>query len=122
MIALPILSSVSGFSSSDFMAAQANHNAILQIHLVILSILLAILSFFGYNEIKKGAERTAKEGVEVALNELVPKLVKEQIEKLGPERISQMLVDIKTATPPNKEEKMLSDEFRAEEILSGLEE
>ena len=85
--ASPTLNSIIGFSSSDFLAAQANHNAILQIHLVIFSIFLAILGFFGYNTIKKGAERTAEEGVEKALNELVPKLVKEQIEKLGPERI-----------------------------------
>ncbi len=45
----PVLDSIIAFSNSDFLAAQANHNAILQIHLVLFSIFLAILGFFGYN-------------------------------------------------------------------------
>ena len=118
----PVLSAVTSFSNSDFLAAQANHNAILQVHLVIFSILLAILGFFGYNEIKRTAERTAEEKAEKALNDLVPKLVREQIEKLGPERIAEMLVGLKMAAPLKKDEKELSDDVRIEEVLSGLEE
>ncbi|MES2272978.1 MAG: hypothetical protein V4487_02165 [Chlamydiota bacterium] len=76
----------------------------------------------GTIEIRRTAERIAEEKTERAMNDLIPKLVKEQIEKLGPERISEMLVDLKMSRAPKKNEKKLFDQIRIEEVLNGLEE
>ena len=79
-----------------FLAAQANQFALLQVLLSAVGIGIAIAAVWGYNQIKSGAEKMALEKV----NEVVPKLVKEALEKLGPEEMAHINFNLSMGRPP----------------------
>lgn len=88
-------------SLGSFLSAQASHYALLQIYLVAISIVIAIVGFMGYNEIKRGAEKKA----EVRVNELLPSLVKQEIEKLNENERSVTFFNNKLSKPSKKSAK-----------------
>lgn len=72
------------FNNSDpfalFLAAQANHQSILQIFIASYGILFAILGIWGYFHIKSSAVNKAEETVKEVLPGLLVKIVKENSE------------------------------------------
>src|SRR5262245_46207554 len=80
---------------SSFLAAQANHYALLQLYLVIFSIILAGAAFWGYNEIKKAAESS----VSKAIKDSMPDMIQKHLESVGREQIVQISVGLKMENP-----------------------
>lgn len=78
-----------------FLSAQANQFALLQVLLSVLAIGLAVAAFWGYIEIMSRSEQKAEETV----NEVVPRLFKEMLEKFGKEELQRMLLEINMTNP-----------------------
>lgn len=76
-------------SIGALLAAQANQYSLLQIHLMLLTIILAIAAVWGYSGIKSHIE----ENVLRKIDHIVPKLSQEAIEKLGTEELSHRLFE-----------------------------
>lgn len=76
-------------SVAVFLSTQANQFAVLQVYISIFGIALAIAAFWGYNEIKSGAEKRA----EKAVQEAIPSLVKEVLAKIPQEELQKLLFE-----------------------------
>lgn len=104
--AIPIMNLQNGLPNNEshlgiFLQAQANHYSMLQIYLVIFSIILAIAAFLGYNEIRKQIDKRALKRI----NQIVPKLIKNHLDAVGPEIISDYLYNHKIAISSEKTNK-----------------
>ena len=117
----PVLAASSTFfpgseTHGAFLAAQANHYALLQLYMVLFSMALALVTFWGYTEIKKGAEVAASK----AIGEVLPQLIQQRLEKLGPEQIARSLIHFKME---NSSQKSSKDVFKdnIQQVFEGLE-
>lgn len=104
--AAPVLDASSSFAPTEgalaiLLAAQANHHSLLQIYLILVSILIAFLAYWGYNGIKRGAEEKAEKVARL----LVPGLVRKCFNKLGPEDLAQKFVQEQMAISPGADSK-----------------
>ncbi len=102
----PVVDAISTFAPSEgalavFLAAQANHQSLLQIYLILVSILIALLAYWGYNGIRRGAEEKA----EKVAKSLVPGLVKQYLDELGPADLAQKFVEEKMNNPSDVDSK-----------------
>ncbi len=81
-----------------FLSAQANQFAILQVIVSVFGIGLAVVAFWGYIEIMSRAEQKAEKTVQ----QEVPRLFNEMLDKFGKEELQRMLLDAKMTKPLQK--------------------
>lgn len=117
----PMLEATSTFfpptdSYVSFLAAQANHYSLIQLYLVIFSIGLAVIAFWGYTEIKRSAERA----VSKAITESMPGQIQKHLNSFASEHLAQISVGHKMEKPAQKSTKDVFHE-NIPQLLDGLE-
>jgi hypothetical protein len=123
---MPMANAAAEFTSySDsigaILAAQANQYSLLQIHLILLSIILAAAAIWGYAGIKSHVEETILKKID----SIVPQRANEVIEKLGTEELARRVVEVqKQAIMKENFKQNFKEAFNEgiEEILGGSDE
>lgn len=102
--------------SSVLLAAQASQFALLQIHLALLTIILAVAALWGYSNIKDDLEKKMQK----RLDEIVPEMAMRTLEKMGPEELARRLVEMRARNIQKEDSKRALNE-NISEILGGTE-
>lgn len=112
-LGLPFVNELSSvLSSTDsigvFLSVQANQFALMQVMLSILGIGIAIITFWGYFEIKRMAENKAEE----AIKSMLPIAFNELLKRMDQEEIAQFVFHAKSVINQKSTDKLFQEGIR----------